>query len=120
MIRKLVSLAVIVLVVLFFWRVVPPWMTYFDFQDQVREAARYSQGRTAEQVQAHIVRLAQQDQIPLDERAIKILKEEQLMHVELAYTENLQVLPGYFYPYEFRIEINTPISPTPPVGKEDK
>ena len=120
MIRKLVSLAVIVLVALFFWRVTPPWMRYFDFQDQVREAARYSQGQTAEQVQAHIFRVAQEDNIPLDEQAIKILKEEQLMHVELAYTENLQVLPGYFYPYEFKIEVNTPISPMSPVGKDDK
>ncbi len=118
MMRKLFSLAVIVLVVHFFWRVTPPWMDYFDFRDQVREAAQYSQGETAGQVRQHIFRLAQQDGIPLQEPAIKILKEEQLMRVQLAYTENLQILPGYFYPYEFQIDINTEISSMPHVGKE--
>jgi hypothetical protein len=118
MIRKLFSLAVIVLVALFFWRVVPPWMNYFDFRDQVREAARYSHGQTAEQVQQHIMHLAEEDHIPLDAQAIKILKEEQLVHVNLVYTENLQVLPGYYYPYEFKLDIDTEISPIPPMTKE--
>jgi len=36
------------------------------------------------------------------------------VHVSLAYTEQLQVLPGYFYPYKFTIEVDTPISPIPP------
>ena len=114
MIRKVISLAVIVLVALFFWRVTPVWMTYFDFKDQVHEASRYSEGQTAGQVQQHILRLAREDDIPLEANAIKVLKEQQLVHVSLAYTEQLQVLPGYFYPYEFTIEVDTPISPIPP------
>ncbi len=115
MIRKAIGLAVFVLVALFFWRVVPVWMTYFDFRDEVREASRYSEGQTAGQVQQHILNLAQKDNIPLEMNAIKVLKEAQLVHVSMAYTEQLQVLPGYFYPYEFTIEVDTQISPIPPI-----
>ena len=113
--RKVISLAVIVLIALFFWRVIPPWMDYFDFQDEVREAARYSEGQTADEVKAHILKLAQESHVPLDADSVKILKEERLVHVSLAYTRNLEILPTYYYPYQFTIEVDTEISPIPPL-----
>lgn len=105
--RKLLNLAVVLLIVHAGWKIGPIVFRHFDFKDQVTQTARFSAGQSAVQLKGAVLALAEREGVPLDERALTVEKSGDRIRVDVTYTELLEVLPRYFYPYEFTIVVDT-------------
>jgi hypothetical protein len=103
--RKLLNLAVIVLIVHAGWKIGPVFVRHFNFKDQVTEIARFSARRSAADVKQQVLALAERDGVPLDQRALTVQKSGEFVRVDASYSENLEILPRYYYPHEFTISI---------------
>jgi hypothetical protein len=108
--RKLLNLAVVLLVVHAGWRVGPVVFRYFDFEDKITEAARYSGRHSAAELQKAILDIAQSEGVPLDPKALNVQKSGQRVRIDARYTEDLEVLPRYYDPREFTVSIETTLA----------
>lgn len=108
--RKLLNLAVVLAIVHAGWKVGPVFFRHFTFQDKVTEAARFWERGTADELKKEILKIAQSEGVPLDPKALDVSKTGNRVRVVASYTENLEFLPRYYYPREFRILINTALA----------
>jgi len=105
--RKLLNLAVVVLIAHAGWKVGPVFFRHFEFKDKITEAARYSGRHTAADLQKEILAIADSEGVPLDPKALKVQKSGERVRIDVSYTQNLELLPRYYYPHEFTLSIET-------------
>ncbi len=113
--RKLLNLAVVLLIAHAGWKIGPVFFRHFAFKDKITEAARYSGRHPAADLQKEILAIAGAEGVPLDPKGLNVQKAGERVRIDARYTENLQLLPRYDYPYEFTVSIETtlarPMSP---------
>jgi len=108
--RKLLNLAVVLLIAHAGWKIGPVFFRSFEFKDKITEAARYSGRRTAAELQKQILTIADSEGVPLDPKALNVQKSGERVRMDGSYTENLEILPRYYYPYEFTFAIETTLA----------
>ena len=104
MIRKLIQLAIFLLMANALYRVAPVSIHYFTFKDAVQELALFSQKATDAELADHVMALADENSIPLDREWIQIHRSNGKLVIEVSYVETMKVLPGYDYVRQFDVE----------------
>jgi hypothetical protein len=105
--KTIIKLVVAALVVHATWRASTVYMRYYEFKDQVHEAAQFSDRKPESELRARVMTLAERHQIPLAAEALNVRREENHMLVDATYTERIELLPRYFYPWEFKVHVDT-------------
>lgn len=105
--KTIIKLIVAALVVHATWRTSTVYMRYYEFKDQVHEAAQFSDRKPDSELHARVLTLAEQHQIPLAPEALNVRRQENHTLVDATYTEQIEVLPRYFYPWEFKVHVDT-------------
>jgi hypothetical protein len=108
--RKLFALVVVLLIAHAGWRVGPTVVTFIKLRDHVGELARYSGAQSAEELQKAVDSAAQKVGVTFDPGTLKVQKVGQRVMVDARYRRQLEILPRYFYPYEFTIAVDTVIT----------
>ena len=108
--RKILNLAIVLLIVHAGWKITPVFLRHFRFTDRITEAARYSGNHNAKELQKQILDIAGSEQVPLDPKSLAVDKTARRVHIDAKYTEKLEFLPRYYYPHEFVISIDTTLA----------
>jgi hypothetical protein len=104
-IRKLVKLAVFLLIVNGLYRIAPPTVHYFQFKDAVQELALFSQQKTPDaEIIDRVMALADENSIPLDRDYVQVRRSNGQLVIDASYVESMKVLPGYSYDHQFDVE----------------
>ena len=72
MIRKLVKLAIFLLIANGVYRITPPTIHYYKFKDAVQELALFSQKTADAELIDHVMALADENQVPLDRDYVQV------------------------------------------------
>ena len=104
MIRKLIQLAIFLLMANALYRVAPVGLHYYKFKDAVQELALFSQKATDAELTDHVMTLADENGIPLDRDWVQIHRVNGQLTINVSYVETMKVLPGYDYVRQFDIE----------------
>lgn len=104
MLRKLVSLAIFVLLGLALYRVGPVYLRYQEFKDAVGDTALFSADKSEDAIRDRVVEQAQHYGVPLDPDDITLHKVGDHTSITVTYVELLRLLPGYSRPWQFNIE----------------
>ncbi len=107
MIRNVVKLAVFLLVANAAYQVATPAWNHYKFKDAVHELALFSQKLTDEQLVDQIVRLAEENQVPLVPESVSIRHTADTLFVDAPYIESFRLFPGYEYNHEFEVSTRT-------------
>jgi hypothetical protein len=107
MIKTVVKLAVAALVVHACWRSANVVLRYSNFKDAVHEMVLFSSAKSDEQLQARVLELAQQFEVPVPPESVKIRRDGNRTIVNAAYTDQIELLPTKFFPWEFKINVET-------------
>jgi len=94
MIRLLVKLAIAGLIVNATWRT-------------GSETAQYSKGKSDDELRQRILELASNYDVPLADEDLTIRHEEDHTLVDGSYTQLVDVVPGYQYPWPFKFSIDS-------------
>lgn len=105
--RRLINLLLLMLIANAVWRVTPAVFAYFVFRDQVVETARWSAGRSDQEIKEVLLEMARRSNIPLLDEHLVVKRQGQRMLVDARYVERLEILPLYFHDYEFTISTDT-------------
>jgi hypothetical protein len=108
--RKFLNLAIVLLIVHAGWKVGPVVVRHFKFKDKITDAARYSGSDSVADLRKTILTIAESTNVPLEPEALSVHKTGEHVRVEADYTEQLEVLPRYFYLHEFAFSIDTPLA----------
>ena len=105
--KTIIKLVIAALVVHATWRTATVYIRYYEFKDQVHEAAQFSDRKPESELRARVLTLAEQHQIPLAPEAVSVRRQENHTLVDATYTERIELLPKYFYPWEFKVQVDT-------------
>jgi len=103
-IRKLVKLAIFLLVANAAYRVAPVSVHYFQFKDALQELALFSQKVSDAELIDRVMALADEHSIPLDRDYVQVRRANGQLIIDASYVESMPVLPGYNYDHQFDIE----------------
>ena len=104
MIRKLIQLAIFLLIANAGYRIAPVSIHYFQFKDALQELALFSQKSTDAELLDRVMALADEHNIPLDRDYITIHRPNGQLIIDASYVESMKVLPGYTYDRQFDVE----------------
>ncbi len=81
--------------------------TFYQFEDAVQQAALFSQNQTAPQVKARIVKLANEQQLPIDPEGLDVVYSGTQARITGQYTDQVNAVPGvYTYDWTHVLNLN--------------
>jgi hypothetical protein len=101
MTRFVLRLAAAALVANAAWRLGSAYMDYYRFRDAVTEAMRFSTTKSDEELRTRVLEIADQHEIPLTENAFVIRRENNHTYIDGTYSQPVEFVPGYQYPWSF-------------------
>ena len=104
MIRKLIQLAIFLLIANAIYRIAPVSVHYYKFKDAVQELALFSQKASDAQLLDRVMELADENSIPLDREWVQIHRSNGQLTIDVSYVETMKVLPGYDYVRQFDVQ----------------
>jgi len=102
-IRKLVKLAIFLLIANAMYRIIPPAVHYYQFRDAVEELALFSMRTPDPELIDRVMALADEHNVPLDRDYVQIRRTNGQLFIDLSYVESMKVLPGYSYDHQFDV-----------------
>jgi hypothetical protein len=106
MIRAVIKLAIAALIVHACWRSANVYLRYYRFKDAVHETVLFSNAKSDAQLKNRVLQLAEQFDVPLDEERIGITHDENRTMVMATYTDQVELVPTKFFPWEFKVNVD--------------
>jgi hypothetical protein len=103
--KTLIKIAIAVAIANAIFHVATAYLSYYQFKDSVEELAMHSGGTDA-QMRDKVVELAAKYEEPVDPDAISIRREEHHTFIEMSYTKDVQLFPGYVRKWSFDVNVD--------------
>ena len=116
MIKTIIKLAIAALVVHACWRSGNVFLKYYKFKDAVHETVLFSHSKTDAQLQSRVMDLASQYDVPVAAEDVAIVRQENKTMVNAVYTDQIELLPTKFYPWQFKVNVEAFDSNMPSSG----
>lgn len=104
--KRLITLLIVAALVWAGYHTIPVYLRFFQFDEAVKEVARFAGTRTEEEVRQRILELADEYEVPLDPEDLVVQRVRGATEISAPYVERVEVLPRYYYDWEF--DIRTP------------
>jgi hypothetical protein len=104
MMRKLVKLAIVLLIANALYQFVPPYLHYVQFKDAVGEMALFSKGVSDDVLRDRLATLAEKYKVPIERESIDIRHQAAYIVIDASYVQVIQFVPGYSYPWQFDVK----------------
>lgn len=103
-VRKLVKLAILLLIANAVYQFVPPYVHYEQFRDGVHEALVFSVNVPDSVLADKIVALAEEYRVPVDRDGIEIRRDAAHIYIDASYVQVIHFAPFYSYPWAFEVK----------------
>ncbi len=97
MIKKLLKLAVFLLIANAVYQVGPATLHYVKFKDAVGELALFAQKSTDPELVERVMALAEENGIPLEREYVEVERQGSSMIIKASYVETFVFFPGSKY-----------------------
>ena len=104
MIRKIVKLAVFLLLANAVFQTAPVAYRNMRFKDALHELVLYGQKSGDADLIARALALAAESGVPLEREYVGVRREAGSVHIDASYVEPVHLLPGYTYLWQFDID----------------
>jgi hypothetical protein len=105
MIRKLVQLAIFLLIANAVFRIAPVTVHYVQFKDSLQELALFATPKTTDaELVDRVMVLADEHRIPLERGDVQVRRLNGQLVIDASYIETMKVLPGYDYVRQFDVQ----------------
>jgi len=90
------------------WKAIPVKIAVSELQDFMVEQAKFAARSSNETIQGRIVRKANDLDLPIEKKNVKVAKSSGRIRMEVNFTVPLE-FPGYVYYWDFDIQVDRPI-----------
>jgi len=105
--KLLIKLAIVALVANASWRVGAAYITHYTFTDSVQQTTLFRGTRNDEQLKKRLLEIAADFDVPVTDAEMSLRTEDHHTIVEGAYTRDIEIFPGYTYPWPFTFHTDT-------------
>ncbi len=92
------------------WVAIPVKVRTADFHDFMTDQAVYAtRVRSSDLIKKHILKKAQELQIPIDPKHLKVVRSESRIKIDADYTVPLEFPFGWTYQWHFHHEVDRPL-----------
>lgn len=102
-IRKLVNVAIVLLIANALYRFVPPYVHYVQFKDDVRQAVLFSKDVPDPVLIQKVLSLAEARSVPVERGDITIRHDRLNIYMDVSWVQVIDFAPFYSYPWQFDI-----------------
>jgi hypothetical protein len=106
-IKAIVKLVIVVIVANACWRVGTAYVMHYKFTDSVQQTTLFRGKRTDEVLRQRVFELASDYDIPVTDEDVSLRTEDHHTIVEGSYRREIELLPGFKYPWPFSFYIDT-------------
>jgi len=103
--KTLIKIAIAVAIANALFQAGSAYLSYFQFKDSVNELAMHTNGTDA-QVKDRVVELARKYEEPVDPDDVSIRREEHHTFIEMSYSKDVQLFPGYVRKWPFEVKVD--------------
>ena len=103
-VRKLLKLAIVLLIANALYQFVPPFVHYVQFKDAVRQAVLFSKDVPDGVLLDKVMSLAEEHNVPIDRDAIVIRRDRSNLYIDASYVQAIAFVPTYSYPWQFEVK----------------
>ncbi len=107
MIRKLLQLAVFLLIANAVYQAAPVSWHYYSFRDALQELALFSQESSDSELIDRVMVLAQEHSVPLEREYVQVRRSNNQLLITASYIETMKFVPGYEYARQFDVQAKT-------------
>lgn len=107
MIRKLLKLAVFLLIANAAYQAAPVSWHYYGFQDAVQELVLFSGKSSDAELIDRVMVLAEEHSVPLEREYVQVRRGNNQLLVTASYIEVMKFVPGYEYARQFDVQAKT-------------
>ena len=104
--KTLIKLIVAALIVHATWRAGTVYYRYYQFKDGVQQTAQFSGTRKENELHNRVLELASELQVPLSPDRVSVRRQDNHTLIDATYDEPIELLPRYFYPWQFRVNVD--------------
>ncbi len=104
--KTIVKLVIAALIVHATYRAGSVYLRYYEFRDDVQQIAQFAGRQTDGELRNRVMEAAQLHGIPLNPDAASIRRLNNHLLIDATYTEQIEVLPRYFYPWLFKMNVD--------------
>lgn len=116
MVKTVLKLAIAALLIHATWRSGTVFWRYYNFKDEVHATAQFSEGKSESELQSRVLEIAASLQVPVDADHIAVRHDQNHTMIDAVYTENVELVPTYFYPWKFTVNVDAFTITIPKVG----
>jgi hypothetical protein len=111
MIRLIVKLAAAALIANAVWHLGSAYLTFYRFKDAIEEAALFQANKSEPELRQRIVEIGSQYDLPITEDTFTLRRENNHTYIEGSYTQRIDLVPNYPYPWKFTFSTDTLVLP---------
>jgi hypothetical protein len=104
MIRKLLQLAVFLLIANGLYQAAPVSWHNYQFKDALRELALFSQKSSDAELLDRVMEIAEENSIPLEREYVQVRRGNGQLVITASYIDTMKFFPGYEYARQFDVE----------------
>ncbi len=101
MIGRIIKLLIALLIANSAWRIGSTYVSFYRFKDAVAESAQFGTNQSVDQLHLRVLDLAAQYNLPVTDDNFTIRREGIRTYIRGSYTQMIEVVPGYRYPWPF-------------------
>ena len=102
-IRKLVNLAILVLIANALYRFVPPYLASQQFKDDVRDVALFSNRAPDAVLIDKVVQRAEERGVPIGRDDVEVRHDQRNIYIDVSWVQDIPFAPFYTRPWEFNV-----------------
>jgi hypothetical protein len=113
--KLIFKLAILAVIINAAFRVGGEYVAYYQFRDTIREAAMFT-ARTDDELGQAVMESATTFDVPLAPDGFTMRRDGREATVQGSYTKNIELFPGYKYPWKFPFTIQAFVNTVPPLA----
>ena len=107
MIKTIVKLVVVVLIANATWRIASAYISHYKFTDSIHQISLFRGNQTEDVLRKRIFEAASDFDIPVTDQDITLRTQNRHTIVAGAYVREIEVAPGFVYPWPFDFHVDT-------------
>jgi hypothetical protein len=111
--KTLIKLLIAAAIVFASWKSGSAYLRFYQLKDAAQDAALFGASKSADEIRNSVVEVANNLNLPVDPGKVVVRREPNHTYVTTSYVEKIEVLPSFFYPWEFKLDVDV-LTMTPP------
>jgi hypothetical protein len=104
--KTIIKIVIAALIINACWRGGAAVLRYYRFKDEVQQTALFGSSKSESELQNSVFETARRMQLPLVPESVSVHRTENHTFINAAYTEQIQLVPTYYFPYQFNLNLD--------------